>query len=109
MKITKGIFKINTNRGWKEYEGSYSIRFPFLLHREKSQKWWTISHLATGMSIMKVSKVQIARQNIKKLQKYGVFLMPCLDTWKMAKARMLEKEPKEYEALLEIIKGENDE
>ena len=105
MKITKGKFKINTNQGWREYDGSYSVRFPFLLHREKTEKFWKISHLATGMFIMKVAKVQTARQNIKKLQKYGVFLMPCIDTWQKAKDRMREKEPEEYEALLEIIRG----
>ena len=109
MKVTKGMFRINSSEelGWTEHEGSYAIAFPFYVHRTEEQKSWRLSHMATGRNIIaNIRTIQKARELAQELSKYSVFLMPCIDTWTMAIERMKSNNPQEYTELLAIVKGD---
>ena len=103
MRVTKGTYRITTSEGWQQQEGSSAIRFPFIVHRQDGAALWKISHLATGYNVMKVSKLKEARELVKELAKYPIFLMPCLETWNKAKERMQQKQPKKWAQLMAII------
>ena len=107
MKVIKGTFRINRSEedGWVAYEGSYGLSFPFYIHRTKEQNYWRLSHMATGRSIVpRIRTIKQARELVKLLSEYKVFLMPCIDTWSKALERMRTNSPQEYEELLALVK-----
>jgi len=104
MRSKKGTYKIATNGGWIEKEGSFCHCFPFVIHRESQQRLWTISHMATGYQVIKgLSRFKDAKKAVDKLKPFTVFLMPDLDTWNKALIRLHENKPKEYTELISII------
>jgi hypothetical protein len=104
MRAKKGNFKICTDEGWKEYEGSHCACYPFTIHRTKGQRFWTVSHMATGYAVRKnVPKWQDAKKMVMDLKPYSVFLMPCLETWNKALARMRENNLKQYDKMMKIV------
>ena len=105
MIAKKGIFKVNTNKGWKELEGSYCHCFPFSIHKEKGRSYWTITHMATGMAaIQHVSKWKQAKEAVTALRKYPIFLMPDLESWNRALNRMKAQEPDAYDIMMDLIR-----
>ena len=106
MKTTKGQFRIQTTEGWKSIEGRYIVTYPFFIHRAEDEKIWKVSHLATGYNIRRVKTLKKGRSLAKALSPFKIFLMPTLETWNRARARMAEKEPEEFQKLMNIVNGE---
>ena len=106
MKTRKGIYKIAKNTGWQEEEGSVGYDYPFMVHKKKGGRW-KVSHMATGRGITgSLPNLNKAKEIATSLKPYTIFLMPDLETWEMARTRMMNNQPKEYAKLLKIIKGE---
>ena len=104
MRSKKGTYKIATNEGWVEKEGSFCHCFPFVIHRESHQRQWTISHMATGYQVIKeIARFKDAKKAVDKLKPFSVFLMPDLETWNKALLRLQNNKPKEYTELISII------
>lgn len=103
MKIRKTTYKIGTTWGVKERNGSVGYHFPFMVHREEGARVWRISHIATGYKIMDTLYVKDARNIVKKLVEFPVFLMPTIETWTRALENLRLNNPKEYEKLINIV------
>ncbi len=104
MRVTKGTYKIANKKGWMEEKGSVGIKFPFMVHRKEGACLWKISHLATGYNIMKVKRLKDARERIEELEKYPVFLMPCMETWTKSIEKMQKYWPEQFKQLMDIIR-----
>lgn len=106
MKTRKGTYKIAKNTGWQEEEGSVGYDYPFMVHKKKGGRW-KVSHMATGHSITgNLCTLKEAKEIATSLKPYTIFLMPDLETWEMARTRMMNNQPEEYAKLLKIIKGQ---
>ena len=103
MKIRKTTYKIGTSEGIKEQNGSVGYCFPFMVHREQGATLWRISHIATGYKICHTLYVKDARILVKKLSRFPVFLMPCIESWNRALKNLREKNPKQYEELIKLV------
>ncbi len=107
MKARKGTYKICTDKGWKEYTGSYCIHFPFIIHRRQGEKWWKVSHLATGYNVRgNLTKFKQCKQMVSELAVFPIFLMPTMETWTKALNRMEKRKPEEHSKLLSIVRKE---
>jgi len=79
MKITKGSFRIITAEGWRTREGSVSYDYPFYIFREEghtAKHDWYVSHMSSGYSIRKNISLKHARQLVKALKPFPLFLLP---------------------------------
>ena len=69
-----------------------------------SLSWSKISHMATGRSVIeRLPTLKRAKELVKDLSQYKVFLMPCIETWGLARRHMEENDPVRYDKLLKII------
>ena len=106
MKMNKGSYKIITQRGWQTKEGTVGYDFPFYVFREEgeiSRTAWCVSHMPSGYSIKKRLTLKSARDLVKKLKPFSLFLLPTVETICMEQERMRQRG--EYQQLLTIING----
>ena len=84
MRIHKGTFQIREHDGsepqWAFHDGSCGYDFPFYVHRKEADKWWTLSHQATGYAVKSGITLKQARNLSKALKDWPIFLMPDVET-----------------------------
>ena len=79
MKITRGTYKIITTEGWRTRKGSVGYDYPFYVFREAQHTGkhdWNVSHMSSGYSIRKNISLKLARQLVKALKPFPLFLLP---------------------------------
>ena len=79
MRMTKATYRILTQQGWKNKEGTVGYDYPFYVFREaehRGSKDWCLSHMSSGYSIKKNISLRHARQLIEGLKPYPLFLLP---------------------------------
>ena len=106
MKMNKGSYKIITQHGWKTKEGTVGYDFPFYIFREEgetSRTQWCVSHMASGYSIKARLTLKSARELVKKLKAFPLFLLPTVESISMEQERMRQRGT--YKELLTIING----
>lgn len=106
MKIKKQTYKIITSSGWKEHQGSIGYDFPFMCHREEGARFWRISHMLTGYSVVSnIKNLKIAKEKIAKLKAFPLFLMPTIETIKKQQDLLKEHNIEAFNAIIAIVKG----
>ena len=106
MKIKKQTYKIITSSGWKEHQGSIGYDFPFMCHREEGARFWRVSHMLTGYSVVSnIKNLKIAKEKITKLKAFPLFLMPTIETIKKQQDLMKEHNIEAFNAIIAIVKG----
>ena len=109
MKSKRGTYKIMTQHGWDKEEGSYCYCYPFFIHKEKKDRTWKLSHMATGYNVIRhIRTFKEATQAAEALKTFTIFLMPCMDSWIMAKDRMIASRSDEYSRLMKTIEEYKD-
>ena len=103
MRIKKGTFRVATGNGWEESQGSYTYSYPFFIHRHRTDKLWSVSHMATGYSIKKGMTLKDAKSLVRKLKPYPLFLVPTIDTFTKQLEVMKENQPIKHKEMLTII------
>jgi hypothetical protein len=79
MKLIKGSYKIITQHGWKLKEGTVGYDYPFYIFREEghtAKHDWCVSHISSGYSIRTNISLKHARQIVKALKPFPLFLLP---------------------------------
>ena len=79
MKISKGTYKISTQHVWKTKEGTVGYDYPFYIFREEghtAKHDWCVSHISSGYSIRTNISLKHARQIVKALKPFPLFLLP---------------------------------
>ena len=103
MRIKKGTYRVATNNGWEETQGSYGNSYPFYIHRHSDEKRWSVSHMATGYNIKKGMTLKGAKGLIKTLKAYPLFLVPTLDTFTRQLEIMKQKQPIQHKQMVQTI------
>ena len=91
MRMTKGTYKIITQHGWKIKEGTVGYDYPFYVFREEGNKGamsWCVSHMSSGYSIRTNISLKHARQIVKALKPFPLFLLPDADSIAKEQNRM---------------------
>ena len=103
MKIKKGSFRIASTEGWKTRKGSYANCYPFFIHRESEEHFWSLSHMATGYNVKKGLTLKNAKVLCKYLQSFPLFLVPTLETFTKQLQLHKTNNPTKHAEMLEKI------
>jgi hypothetical protein len=103
MRIKKGKYRVAYSDGWKSEKGSYCHCYPFIIHRQADEKFWKVSHMATGYNIKRGLSLKLAKELVTRIKDYPIFLMPTIETWNQQMAWMKENKPATWQMLTHII------
>jgi hypothetical protein len=87
MKTTNISVMVNTRSGKKTYNGRGFIAYPLVVHRqiddvetmEQSKTGWSVTHIASGRRVFKVSTIKDAKRMVEILSRFDLFKMPECD------------------------------
>lgn len=91
MKMQKKDFKICTQEGWQTKKGTVGYDYPFYVFRLDEQTGnhdWNLSHIASGYSLRRDISLNHAKQLIKELKPFPLFLLPDAESIANQKKRM---------------------
>ena len=98
-KRNKGTFRVYGGRGWKNYEGSHYVCYPFMINRSlNNDHRWALTHIACGREVGNFRTLNVDKECALALQHYDHWFLPTEDL--VLKSM---KESGEKQEIMEIV------
>ena len=79
-KRNMGTYRVFGGNGWKSYEGSHYMCYPFMINRSfNNEHRWALTHIACGREVGNFRLLSIAKDCAKELSEYTHWYLPTTD------------------------------